>query len=119
MRTFLCPFPCKNPRIEGIPRALVLAQPCLLNSSIRDTKKELLIVSFIEDFKQPSWFYAFKQRLRRLVSLAQQLSLAAQAAYKIEDFKQPSLVFARVPSLFEYVKLRKREVCEAFIPCFA
>ena len=32
----------------------------------------------------------------RLVSLAQQLSLAAQAANKIEDFKQPSLVFARV-----------------------
>jgi len=60
-----------------------------------------------------------------LVSLAQQLSLAAQAANKIEDFKQPSLVKNQSTYLFFVLRIQTKEnpfegtkeVCEAFIPC--
>ena len=38
--------------------------PCLLKSKRRDTKKELLIVSLIEDFKQPSLFEYVKLRIK-------------------------------------------------------
>ena len=46
MRTFLCPFPCKNQRIEGIPRALVF--------------NKCTTLKYEEDFQQPSWFYYVK-----------------------------------------------------------
>jgi len=41
-----------------------------------------------------------------LVSLAQQLSLAAQAANKIEDFKQPSLVKNQSTYLFFVLRIQ-------------
>ena len=43
-------------------------------------------------------------------NLAQQLSLAAQAANKIEDFKQPSLVFARSTLPFLVLRIQTRLV---------
>ena len=68
MRSFLCPFPCKNQRIEGTQKTShTSCEALLLKSSILISKVGIPSLVFARIF---SWFYVFKQRLVKIFDKA-------------------------------------------------